>query len=154
MLKVQYIPNYRVDANMLCATVALNKVEGLSVAIDLNAEWNKIHSEGGIVTGVLVVRKGFADANPDALKTFLAEYEKSVNKVNDNPAEAAELVAKYGIFDNAAVIEKAIPKCNITFIAGEDMIYPVNKYLEVLYEQNPKSVGGKLPEEDFFRIFR
>ncbi len=133
-------------------TVAGNKVEGLETVIDLNQEWLKLNPDGGIVTGVLVVRKSFAEANPDAVKLFLDEYKESVNAVNADPAIAADLVVKHGIFDNGAVIGKAIPKCNITFIAGEDMKAPVNEYLGVLYEQNPQSVGGKLPSEDFFYI--
>ncbi len=133
-------------------TVASTKVEGLETVIDLNAEWEKLNPDCGLVTGVIVVRKEFAEANPDAVKTFLKEYKASVDTVlNDVPA-AAQLVAKHGIFDNAAVIEKAIPKCNITYIAGEEMKAPVKKYLGVSYEQDPKSVGGKLPEDDFYYI--
>ena len=133
-------------------TVAMSNVSGLEVALDLNAEWKKVGPESAIVTGVLVVRKSFAEENKELVKGFLSQYRSSVEYVNSEVAAAAELVAKHGIFDNAKVIEKAIPKCNITFISGEDMISPVNKYLGVLYEQNPKSVGGKLPSEDFFCI--
>lgn len=133
-------------------TVAASQVEGLETVIDLNAEWEKLNPDCGLVTGVIVVRSEFAEANPDAVKAFLSEYKNSVEVVlNDVPA-AAQLVAKHGIFEKAAVMEKAIPKCNITYIAGEDMKTPVNKYLGVSYEQNPKSVGGKLPEDDFFYI--
>lgn len=133
-------------------TVAMSNVSGLEIAIDLNEEWKKVSPESAIVTGVLVVRKSFAEENKELVKGFLSQYRSSVEYVNSEVAAAAELVAKHGIFDNAKVIEKAIPKCNITFISGEDMISPVNKYFGVLYEQNPKSVGGKLPSEDFFCI--
>lgn len=133
-------------------TVASSKVEGLKTVLDLNEEWEKLNPDCGLVTGVIVVRKAFADENPEAVKAFLAEYKTSVETVLADASSAAELVAKHGIFDNAAVIEQAIPKCNLTFISGEDMKTPVNKYLGVSYEQNPKSVGGKLPEEDFYFI--
>ena len=133
-------------------TVAQSKVSGLNVALDLNEEWKKVSPDSAIVTGVLVVRKSFAEKNGEIIKDFLSKYKASVEKVNSNPAEASQLVVKHGIFDNATVIEKAIPKCNITFISGEEMKSPVNKYLGVLYEQNAKSVGGKLPEENFFCI--
>ncbi len=133
-------------------TVACSKVEGLSVVLDLNEEWEKLNPDCGLVTGVIVVRKAFADENPEAVKDFLSEYKASVETVLNDVPNAAQLVQKHGIFDNAAVIEKAIPKCNLTFISGEDMKEPVNKYLGVSYEQNPKSVGGKLPEDDFYFI--
>ena len=133
-------------------TVAKSKVEGLEIALDLNDEWKKLDPDGAIVTGVIVVRKEFADANPEAVKAFLEEYKTSIEGVNADPVKGAELVVKFGIFDNQAVIEKAIPACNLYYLAGDDMKTPVNNYLGVLYEQNNKSVGGKLPDEGFFYI--
>ncbi len=133
-------------------TIALNKLSDYKVSIDLNEEWQKLNPKGAIVTGVLVVRKGFADENEDKIKNFLSQYKSSVESVNSDVVSTAKLVVKHGIFDNEKVIEAAIPNCNITFISGEDMINPVNKYLGVLYEQNEKSVGGKMPKDDFFRI--
>ncbi len=133
-------------------TVASAQVEGLKTVIDLNAEWEKLNPDCGLVTGVIVVRKEFADNNPDAVKAFLDEYKASVNTVLNDVPGAAQLVAKHGIFEKAAVMEKAIPKCNITYIAGEDMKAPVSKYLGVSYEQNPKSIGGKLPDDGFYYI--
>lgn len=134
------------------ATVAQNKVSGLKTVIDLNQEWAKIDNTSAIVTGVLVVRKSFAEENPEAVEKFLSEYEASIKSVNSDASAAAQLVAKHGIFENAAVIEKAIPKCNITFISGGAMTQTVGKYLGVLYAQNAKSVGGKLPELDFYYV--
>ncbi len=132
-------------------TVAMGKVEGLEIALDLNSEWTKLNPDGGIVTGVVVVRDEFAKNNPDAVKKFLSEYEESAKTVNADPASASKLIEKFGIF-TAAVAEKALPKCNITFISGEAMKTPVNTYLGVLYEQNAKSVGGALPADDFYYI--
>lgn len=132
-------------------TVAKGKVTGLEVVLDLNEEWKKINDDSGIVTGVIVVRKEFAEKNPEAVKIFLDEFKASSEFVNANVSDAAQLVEKFGIFA-ADVAEKAIPQCNITYIAGEAMKTPVNTYLGVLYANNEKSVGGKLPEDDFFYI--
>ena len=59
-------------------------------------------------------------------------------------------VEKYGI-TKAAVAKQAIPKCNITIITGSDAKDKISKYLNVLYEANPASVGGKLPEDNFYK---
>ena len=50
----------------------------------------------------------------------------------------------------AAIAKKAIPNCNITFINGNEMKTKINNYLKVLYDENEASVGGKLPEDDFY----
>ena len=114
-------------------TVACNKVEGLESVLDLNEEWCRV-SDGNVVTGVIVVREEFAKQNPEAVTKFLEEYRESISAVNDDAAAAAALVVKHGIFDNEAVIAKAIPKCNITYIAGKELKAPVGSYLSVLFE--------------------
>jgi NitT/TauT family transport system substrate-binding protein len=132
-------------------TVASGKIEGLKTVIDLNDEWKKINENNGIVTGVIVARDEFVNENPEAVKAFLEEFENSVNMVNSDVKTSASLVEKFGIFA-ADVAEKAIPKCNITYVAGADMKPLVNTYLGVLHRENPNSVGGKLPNDDFYYI--
>ena len=56
---------------------------------------------------------------------------------------------KYDIV-KAAIAKKALPKCNLEFIAGEDMKAAVSGYLNILFTSNPKSVGGKMPADDFY----
>ena len=45
---------------------------------------------------------------------------------------------------------EAIPNCNISFSKGEAMHKAVEGMLTVLFEANPKSIGGKLPDKDFY----
>lgn len=130
-------------------TIAQGKVEGLRVALDLDAIWQETTPDSLMITGVLVVRKAFADAYPEQLAAFLSEYKASTEFANANVAETGALSEKFGLFP-AAVAEKAIPDLNITFIAGADMRPAMEGYLRVLFEQNPKSVGGQLPGDDFY----
>ena len=78
---------------------------------------------------------------------FLAIFP--VDYVNANTAEAAALIEKYDIL-KAAVAEKALPYCNIVCITGDEMQDKLGGYLEELYAQNPKAVGGALPEDGFY----
>ena len=81
----------------------------------------------------------------------MEEYAESVEYVNANNDEAAALVGKYDIVAEG-VAKKALPYCNIVSITGEDMKASVEAYLNVLYGSNPNSVGGALPDEDFYYI--
>lgn len=130
-------------------TTVLAGNENARVALSLNDEWDKVSDGSGMITGVLVVRSEFAEQNPEALDSLLAAYEQSVNFVNENPAEAAAIIEENGII-KAAVAEKAIPKCNIVFISGNDMRTKLEGYLDVLFSMNPKAVGGALPGDDFY----
>ena len=135
-------------------TAACIQNEALSIVIDMTAEWAALQGEGGssLVTGVTVVRNEFLQENPEAVADFLKEHKASAAYANDNIEAAAELVAGYGIIEKAPVAVKAIPYCNITYIDGNDMKQALSGYLEVLYEQDASSVGGSLPEEDFYYI--
>lgn len=130
-------------------TVAQTQVEGLRVALDLNQAWSNLDNGSLFLTGVLVVRSEFAEQYPEQLMAFLEEYQASTEWVNANVADAAQLVEKFDIV-TAAVAEKAIPYCNITYIAGDEMKTAMDGYLKVLYDQEPKSVGGALPGDDFY----
>ena len=130
-------------------TTVLAGNDNLRVALNLNEEWDKVSDGSGMVTGVLVVRSEFAEQHPDELTALLEAYEQSVNFVNENPAEAAAIIEQNGIA-KAAVAEQAIPKCNIVFISGNEMRTKVEGFLEILFDMNPKAVGGALPGDDFY----
>ena len=130
-------------------TVAQTKIEGLRMALDLTAEWEKLDNGSGLITGVIVARRDVVEANPGAVDSFLQDYAASVEWVNGNTAEAAALVGEYGIVD-AAVAEKALPYCNIVCLTGGEMKDKLSGYLKVLSEAEPSSVGGTLPGDDFY----
>ena len=130
-------------------TVAQTKFDDLRIAMDLTAEWDALDNGSQLCTAGLVIRTAFAEEHPEAVAAFLAEYADSTAWVNDNVSEAAQLVGQYDIVD-AAVAEKAIPYCNIVCLTGDEMKAAVSGYLTVLYDQNPKSVGGALPGDAFY----
>ena len=131
-------------------TAAQAQVEGLTVALDLTEEWNKIDPDSQLITGVLAVRSDYAQQHPEELEVFLADYRSSIEWVTANTADAAQLVAEYGIVAKAPLAEKALPACNITYMDGADMQQALSGYLDVLYQQDAASVGGALPGDDFY----
>lgn len=129
--------------------VAQSNVPDLRIAIDLNEEWNKLDNNSMMITGVIVARTDFVEEHPEAVAAFLEEYEASTIFVNTNVEEAAQMIEDFDIFQ-ASVAQKAIPYCNITFIAGEEMKTVMEGYLNVLFEQNPRSVGEEIPDAQFY----
>ncbi len=132
------------------ATTAMMQNKDIHILYDLNTAFAAI-SGTPLVTGVVVVRRDFLNEHEDAVKTFLADYKASVDYVNSNTVEAAALIEKYGIIKQAVAV-KALPYCNITLITGNDLEKTLSTYLEALYAQNPKSIGGKLPGADFYYL--
>ena len=134
-------------------TTAQAQNPDLRVALDLTEEWDKIQENAenpsALLTGVVIVRTEFAKEHPEAVSDFMERYKSSVEFVNENVDEAAQLVGNYDIVP-AEVAKKASPACNIVCITGDEMQEKLSGYLAVLNEQNPEAIGGQLPDDDFY----
>ncbi|MBU9727536.1 ABC transporter substrate-binding protein [Diplocloster modestus] len=134
-------------------TTAQVKNPDIRVALDLSREWDNAQEgqevKSSLVTGVVVARNDFIEAHPDLVHTFMDEYRASIEYVNGNVEDAAKLVGSYDIVPEEVAV-KALPACNIVFMEGSEMKDALSGYLSVLMEQNPKAVGGALPDETFY----
>ncbi|WP_029321760.1 ABC transporter substrate-binding protein [Butyrivibrio sp. AE3004] len=130
--------------------VATAKNEALSVAFSLTDEWDAVSDDSKLLTGVTIVRNDFLKDNTDAVNTFISEHQASTDKASSDLDGTAALVAEYGIIEKAEIAKKAMPECNIVCIIGDEAKTALSGYLQVLFDSDPKSVGGKLPEDDFY----
>ena len=130
-------------------TSALSQVEGLRVALDMNTEWEAV-AGSKLVTGVLVARTDAIEANPEAFSAFLTAYETSTELANSDLEGTAALCEEYGIAAKAALAQKALPECNIVFETGSEMKTDLATYFQVLYDADPASVGGAMPDDAFY----
>ena len=138
-------------------TALLSQNPDMRVALDLNEAWKDAVAgtelEDSVISmGCVVVRTEFAEKNPGAVANFLADYKESVDKVNADAQAASEKIESLGIVAKAPVALKALPRCSIVFIAGQEMIDQVGAFYQVLFDANPKSVGGKLPDSNFYYV--
>ncbi|MGB4657941.1 MAG: ABC transporter substrate-binding protein [Mobilitalea sp.] len=133
-------------------TTVMMTNDKVHIALDIAKEWDAVSTDGSsVVTGVVVVRSEFLENNKEAFDAFMAEYTLSAAYANENVEDASALVEKFDIF-KAAPMKKAMSYCNITMIQGEDMKVKIGGYLNTLFAQNPESVGGKLPADEFYYI--
>lgn len=133
-------------------TIARSANDKLVVALDLTEEWDAVYGEGTLVQGCVVVRKEFAEAHGAEIAKFLEEYESSIALLSSDAAAAANLIVEAGIFNAAPVAQKAIPNCNLCFIAGADMEGALGKFLQTMHGVAPASVGGAVPANDFYYV--
>lgn len=131
------------------ATAITVKDTDAKIVINLNDEWDKFNKTK-LVMGCIVARTEFIEQNPEAIEIFLKDYENSIKAVSEDIDNTATLCEEFGIVSPAAVAKKAIPYCNIVFQSGEELKTNLSAYLEFLYNANPKSIGGKLPNADFY----
>ena len=166
---VQFVADHATLATMMVAgeadiallpqpnvTTVLTQAQDVRIALDLTKVWddtNKANGkEGRLSMGCIIVNKEFAEQNKAAFNKFLDEYKASVEYVTNetNLDAAAQLCETYGIIPKAAVAKKAIPDCNITYIEGAEMKQNMQQNLQILFDANPKSIGGTMPDDAFY----
>lgn len=132
------------------ATNLKMKNENAKTVFDMSEEWSKISTDSSLFMGCVIVRNEYLENNKGAVETFLKEYKESINTAISDVEGTAALCEKRGIIPKAAIAKQAIPYCGLTFVEGKDLKDGLSGYLKVMYEANPKSVGGSLPSDDFY----
>lgn len=130
-------------------SAALAKMPDLRRAVDLTKAWEEVTPSSSLLMGCVAVRKEVLESQPEKVSLFLAEYAASVDAVKNTDVTAG-FCEQYGILPTAALAASAIPYCHIAYLSGSSMQHRLADYLTVLYEADPASIGGKLPEKDFY----
>lgn len=137
-------------------TSVLNQNPAYRMALDVTELFEQLAAQQGdnavLSMGCVIVRKEYAEQNPDKVAAFMDAYAASVAFVNENVDEASQMVEAQGIIPKAAVAKKAIPNCHIVFVTGEEMKTQIAPFFQILFNANPKSVGGTLPADDFYFV--
>ena len=135
------------------ATAAIIKSEGkVRAALDMTEEWDALNTGSQLIMTAVVARTEFIEQHPDAVSLFLEEYAGSIDYVNTNVDDAAELVAGFGITPSAPIARQAIPQCHLTYIAGKDMGPAISGYYDILWQADPAAVGGSLPDDGIYYV--
>ena len=133
------------------ATALMVKDSGVRQAISLSDAWQDLEGSP-LPMGCIVARTAYIEEHPQEAEAFLSAYEASIDYISDpaNSADAAALVAEYGFAPNENVAAKAIPQCSLTFVTGQEMKTMLEDYYSILFQAEPKSIGGGLPYDSFY----
>lgn len=136
------------------ATASLAKDTELVRVLNLTALWDESTGTqaGRFVTGVTVARSELIDDDPEAVAGFVDAWDASVRSALANPSSIAQTLVDLGILGNAALADKAVPNCNVVCIRSEEMKDDLSGYLETLHAAEDSSIGGALPDDDFYYI--
>lgn len=145
----QGLVDYAILPEPMVTIATASAVEGVKVtaALDITKEWDAHFTHGSLVQGCVVARKDFVKKNPNEIAEFLKEYKTSLEYVVSNPQEGAAAIASAGIFANANVAARAIPKCNLAFVTGAEMKTAMQEFLGAM---PLASIGGALPTDTFY----
>lgn len=106
------------------------------------------------VQTAFIVSQRFIDKYPALVEPVCSSYYNSCNFIYEQPDSAANLIVKQKLSESLTTASKTISLCNIRYVGAFAIEVEINKYLNIFYEYNPKSIGGKVPNKEFiYRVY-
>ncbi len=135
------------------ASLADFKNKNSSRLADLTKEWNKLNQKSnGIPQVGLVGSSKYIEKNKKDIELLSREYKKSVEYVNKNTLEIAKIgKIALNLPLPVKVMEDSIKNMNLVYITGKDGYQNITFYLNELKKMDPITIGGALPNEEFFK---
>lgn len=130
-------------------SMALEKNPSLHILMNLSEEWQKTKGIP-LAETAFICRAEIAESQEEVVYAVVQAYAKSVDWVNGNVKEAAQLAVKYGIIDDAVAAENSIPRSHLRVAAAKDVQQQIEDYLRVFFEMDPQIIGGKMPDAKFY----
>jgi NitT/TauT family transport system substrate-binding protein len=121
------------------------------IMMDLQKEWAKvvINSES-YPQASLVIRGSLIKKYPEYTRMFIGIYSTSLKNLTNEPQKAGMVSATFLDSPSAKIITRALPRGNLKWANAQQTKKPLEEYLLVLKEFSTESIGGKLPDENFF----
>jgi NitT/TauT family transport system substrate-binding protein len=119
-------------------------------SVDLQQEWAKVFSTSADVPQAGMAAIGEIRKNSHAVKRFLEEYEKSLLVYKNNPKESAKIVVKtLDMLQEEALVD-SVGHVNLQSVRALHAKEKLEFFYQILLEEEPKSIGGKLPDASFY----
>lgn len=139
-------------------SMALRKTESFPVSViaptifrsvNLQDEWGRLFKRETHIpqAGMALVN---TKLDKTIVKRFLEEYEKATQWCLDNPEKAGEIVAKRIELLTPEAVADSIKMTQLRAISATDSKPELEFFFNVLKENEPALIGGKLPDNGFY----
>lgn len=128
--------------------VRMQLKDELFQVIDFQEAWHDLY-EMDLPQAGIIVNKEFANNNPQVVKEFLQSYQAAVELLKENPEKVANL-AEENIGMKAPMIETALNHMIINSVEAIEAKPTLEQYYQILLDSQPESIGGKVPDEEFY----
>lgn len=145
------IKQSKVDFGILgepAVTTALNSIDGAKMALNIQDAWGNGYPQAG-----LMVKNSISD---DFIKALFDELNKTASFAEENPAEALQRIKDHMLEANETTVKvltaDTVRRSNVKLVKAADCKDDVIELLTAFYDLEPASIGGKLPDDGFFRV--
>ncbi|MBQ8992666.1 MAG: ABC transporter substrate-binding protein [Turicibacter sp.] len=133
-------------------SVLKTKVDEVNVVVDFQEQWGELYGVTSYPQASLFVHQDLIENHSEVIEPLLAQIETSVDFANQSPTEMAKEAIETGLEIPEPIIAASTPNSNLIFKTAEEAKDEIQLYLEKLYEFDPKTVGGALPDDNFYYL--
>lgn len=133
-------------------SVLQTKVDNVNIVVDFQEQWHEVYGVSSYPQASLFIHKDLIENHSEIIEPLLAQFDASITFANESSDEMAKEAVQTGLDIPEAIIAKATPNSNLMFKTASDAKEEIELYLEKLFEFNPQTVGGALPEDDFYYL--
>lgn len=128
-----------------------SKNENFNVILNLNEEWKKINkSEYGYPQATIIIKKELIENDREFVDGLLNKIKESIDWNYENKEDLGTYCEEIGISAKKPIVIKAIDRSNIKYVGIKDSYKDYKTYFDNLYKFDPKTIGGKLPDDEIF----
>ena len=124
-------------------SIALRKDTTLRIIADLNRAGT---SEMGFAQTAIVLTPDMS-ALRDTLNSLLAE---SCRFANERPEETIRILEDKKLFAPGMLTPEAIRRCRLDYKSSQEAQAEIDTFLRLIFQYEPKAIGGQLPDARFF----
>jgi NitT/TauT family transport system substrate-binding protein len=115
--------------------------------IDIQLEYKEVQGTETYPQAGVFVKK---DLKKSVINQIKRDLINSINRVNQNPSDAADLAILLGINLPHAVLKEAIPRSNLRFSTALESKDLLEDYFNLLLSYQPALIGNQLPNDAFY----
>ena len=116
----------------------------------LEKEWGEVFKVESKIPEAGMAVIGDMMKNEYVIKRFNEEYAKSLAWYKANPKEAGEMMVKTIPMLDAEGVADSIAFTQLDVVTAKEAKKDLEFFYDVLKSNNPKTIGGKLPNEGFY----
>ncbi len=116
---------------------------------DLQKEWGKVFKIKGKIPQAGMAVIGQKDEH--LIKRFNEEYIKALKWYKTHPREAGVLVNKYIPILMPKAVEDSLSYVQLDYVSAKDAQKDLEFFFDILRNNNPKTIGGKMPNNGFYQ---
>ncbi len=152
----------RIDHALLAEpaiSIALRKTKSFPIklvapdlyrSVNLQDEWGKVFKTQAKLPQAGIAVLGETISKAQIIERFEQEYQKSLKWYKNNPQKAGELTVKNLKMLDGNGVADSIEHINLEHVKAQDAKKDLKSFFEILHKSNPKTIGGKLPDDEFY----